>query len=90
MLWADNHHYIPQWGDVLLGLLVIIICPVAIIVQVKRWHDRNKSAWWVLINLIPYIGFFWTFIECGFIKGTKGENRYGEDPLIPQKKDLDV
>ena len=24
--------------------------------QAKRWHDRDKSAWWILINLVPVIG----------------------------------
>ena len=25
-------------------------------VLVKRWHDRDKSGWWVLITFIPVIG----------------------------------
>ena len=53
-------------------------------VHVKRWHDRNKSGWWVLIGFIPIIGFVWTMIECGFLKGTEGENRFGPDPLGPE------
>ena len=65
----------------LIGLLFIPIMIMGIIVQVKRWHDRDKSGWWVLINLIPCVGFFWTLIECGFLKGTTGENRFGPDPL---------
>ncbi len=49
-------------------------------IQVKRWHDRDKSGWFVLINLIPIVGFFWTLIECGFLDGTQGPNRYGPSP----------
>lgn len=48
-------------------------------VQVKRWHDRNKSGWWVLIALVPVIGWLWVLIECGFIEGTRGDNRFGPD-----------
>ena len=50
-------------------------------VQVKRWHDRNKSGWWVLINLVPLIGPLWSLVETGVLEGTEGENRFGKDPL---------
>ena len=52
-----------------------------IIVGIKRWHDRDKSGWWSLIAFIPLIGFLWVLIECGFLAGTSGSNRFGEDPL---------
>lgn len=48
-----------------------------ILVNGKRFHDRNKSAWWVLIGLIPVIGGLWIFIECGCLAGTPGPNRFG-------------
>ena len=48
----------------------------ALAVQTKRWHDRNKSAWWLLVNLIPF-GFFWALVENGFLRGTDGPNKYG-------------
>ena len=50
-------------------------------ISIKRWHDRDKTGWWVLINLVPFIGTLWTLIECGFLAGTRGENRFGPDPL---------
>ncbi|MDP1633928.1 MAG: DUF805 domain-containing protein [Gallionellaceae bacterium] len=49
-------------------------------VQAKRWHDRDKAAWWILIALIPVIGFFWAIIEIGFLPGTSGQNRFGANP----------
>lgn len=48
---------------------------------VKRYHDRGKSGWWVLIQLVPIIGGIWSFIETGFLAGTSGSNRFGTDPL---------
>lgn len=48
---------------------------------VKRWHDRNKSGWYYWILFIPLIGPFWTLIEACCMKGTKGDNRYGPDPI---------
>jgi uncharacterized membrane protein YhaH (DUF805 family) len=53
---------------------------ISLAVQIKRWHDRDKSAWWCLINLIPYVGGIWTLVECGCLRGTLGPNAYGPDP----------
>ncbi len=67
------------------GVLALIFALAAIYpgicVAIKRWHDRDKSGWWVLIALIPIIGAIWTLIECGILKGTDGPNRFGADPL---------
>ena len=68
-----------------LGGLIMLAAYVPIIwfslaIQVKRWHDRGKSGWMVLINLIPFIGGLWTFIEVGCLPGTPGRNAYGPDP----------
>jgi uncharacterized membrane protein YhaH (DUF805 family) len=54
---------------------------ISLAAGVKRWHDRNKSGWWMLIILVPVIGSLWYLIECGFPKGTTGPNTYGPDPL---------
>ena len=49
-------------------------------ISAKRWHDRGKSAWWILVNFIPVIGGIWHFIEVGCLRGTIGPNQYGADP----------
>ena len=49
-------------------------------VHVKRWHDRGKSGWWLLIGLVPIIGPIWLLVEMGFLRGTEGWNDYGPDP----------
>ena len=54
---------------------------IGLSVQVKRWHDRGKSGWWGLINLIPIIGQVWVFIECGVLRSTAGDNRFGRDSV---------
>jgi uncharacterized membrane protein YhaH (DUF805 family) len=46
----------------------------------KRCHDRNQSAWWLLIQFIPIIGGFWTLINLGILDGTQGKNRFGRSP----------
>jgi len=66
----------PNVGSVILNLLVLW---PAFAVTIKRWHDRDKSGWWVLINLIPIVGAIWSLVENGFLRGTEGPNRFGED-----------
>ena len=59
------------------NLLQLLIGIPFIFVNGKRFHDRNKSAWWVLIGFVPVIGGLWVFVECGFLAGTPGPNRFG-------------
>ncbi|MDF0521337.1 DUF805 domain-containing protein [Bradyrhizobium yuanmingense] len=73
-------------------------------IMVKRLHDRDKSAWWLLayfvlpglfkqfaerlpdtywilpLALASMVLPLWGFIETGFLRGTKGPNRFGPDP----------
>ncbi len=65
---------------ILFLLLCIPMYWISLAIAVKRWHDRNKSGWWVLIGFVPYIGGLWIFIECGCLRGTAGPNDYGPDP----------
>jgi uncharacterized membrane protein YhaH (DUF805 family) len=53
---------------------------ISLAVQIKRWHDRDKSGVWVLIAFIPFVGPIWSIIECGFLDGTEGPNRFGPSP----------
>jgi uncharacterized membrane protein YhaH (DUF805 family) len=63
---------------VVLGAILILIgFVISLSAQFKRWHDRDKSGWWVLISLVPIIGGLWAFIETGFLSGTAGPNSYG-------------
>ena len=63
-----------------LFLLAIIVPSIA--VQVRRFHDQDKSGWFVLISLIPIIGGLIVFVfMC--LEGTKGPNRFGLDPKDP-------
>ena len=64
----------------LIGLFALAAIWMKLAVLVKRWHDRDKSGWWVLITLVPLIGWLWQLIECGFLDGTPGPNRYGPSP----------
>lgn len=71
----------PEWVKSVVGLIFLPLILVGIFVQIKRWHDRDKSGWWILINLVPCVGPLWSLIECGFLPGSKGPNQFGPDPL---------
>jgi uncharacterized membrane protein YhaH (DUF805 family) len=43
----------------------------------KRFHDRGKSGWWVLMAFVPAIGFVWILIELGMLPGDPGPNAHG-------------
>ena len=62
-----------------LGIIIFIAIPL-ISVGVRRLHDTNKSGFYYLLSLIPFIGgLIVLFMMIG--DGTKGKNRYGPDPL---------
>jgi uncharacterized membrane protein YhaH (DUF805 family) len=63
------------------SIVAVLAFWISLAVGVKRWHDRNKTGWWMLIIFVPVIGGLWYLIECGFLKGTTGPNSYGPDPL---------
>jgi uncharacterized membrane protein YhaH (DUF805 family) len=51
-------------------------------VLIRRFHDQDKSGWFVLLGLIPFIGGLIILVFM-FIEGTKGPNRFGPDPKDP-------
>ena len=52
---------------VLFALFVVMLW-VGLAIQIKRWHDRDKPAWWIFIGLIPIAGPIWALIELGFLR----------------------
>jgi len=76
--------YLDQSGDTFYNypnLCALVLLWPSLAVQAKRWHDRDKSAWWVLINFVPLIGTIWSLVENGFLSGTPEANRFGPNPL---------
>lgn len=73
----------PIWAasSLLVIISFIIVTFIYLTTNIKRFHDRGKSGWWALIGFIPFLGFWWILIECGFLKGDTGSNEYGQDPL---------
>lgn len=58
----------------------IFISVPSIMLMIRRLHDLNRSGWWWLLLIVPFINLA-LIIYILFFKGTVGPNRFGEDPL---------
>ena len=69
------------WLHVVLhSLLIILAIVVGFSLGVRRCHDLDKSGWWLLLGVVPYINVAWgLYMICK--RGTVGPNRYGADPI---------
>ena len=65
------------------GLLAMLFYLAALLptiaVSARRLHDTNRSGWWILIGLIPFLGAL-VLIVFYLLDGTPGPNKYGPDP----------
>lgn len=67
-------------GGPLLKLFWLATIIPSLAVGVRRLHDTDRSGWWLLLWLIPFIGWIilLVFLVMG---GTRGPNRFGSDPV---------
>ncbi|NDY89839.1 DUF805 domain-containing protein [Ideonella livida] len=62
------------------GLMNLVLAWPMLAVSVKRWHDRNRSGWWMAVLLVPVVGWLWLLIDNGCLRGDAGPNDYGPPP----------
>ncbi|MCG6336695.1 DUF805 domain-containing protein [Vibrio alginolyticus] len=103
------NRWLPGLAPYVLPLVMLLILVPDLAVTAKRWHDRDKSSWWLLLNVPLVIGRMtvpmgeasmtttpnvldtgislaallcgsWILIECGFLAGSDGDNRFGKAP----------
>ena len=73
----------------LAGIYLLAALIPGIAVTVRRLHDRDMSGWWYLgfiaLGMIPFVGWIANiaFLVILCLPGTRGPNRFGEDPLDP-------
>ncbi|MDF2479638.1 MAG: hypothetical protein K0S24_5121 [Sphingobacterium sp.] len=60
------------------GLISLALLIPSIAVAVRRLHDTNKSGWFLLLALIPFVNLYLIYLLV--IEGDKGPNQYGPDP----------
>jgi uncharacterized membrane protein YhaH (DUF805 family) len=61
----------------LIYILAVLIPTIA--VSVRRLHDTGRSGWWILIELVPIVGFF-IFLYFMVSDSNPGTNAYGPSP----------
>lgn len=63
-------------GGWLTNIVIILLFLPGLSVAIRRLHDTNRRGWWILIGLIPIIG--WIILFIWYVsKGTEGDNNYG-------------
>ncbi|MBU1126661.1 MAG: DUF805 domain-containing protein [Patescibacteria group bacterium] len=65
--------------SILSGIYSLAILLPSLAVGVRRLHDTNRSAWWLLLLLIPIIGPI-VLIVFYALEGDKAANQYGPVP----------
>ena len=50
----------------------------SIAVGIRRLHDTSRSGWWILIGLIPIVG--WIVLLVFYVQDSHGDNQYGPSP----------
>jgi uncharacterized membrane protein YhaH (DUF805 family) len=63
--------------SIVLVIFIIWISIAHLSVQVRRLHDMDNSAWWLLLMFVPLLSLALLIMSCG--RGTVGPNQYGEE-----------
>ena len=65
--------------DLLFAVYVLAILLPSIAVSIRRLHDTNRSGWWLLVSLIPFVGPI-VLLVFMILDSTPGQNAYGPNP----------
>ncbi len=71
----------------ILGILynLAVLLP-SIGVGIRRLHDTDRSGWWILIGLVPVVGWI-VLIIFAAMEGKSAENKYGPNPISDSAAD---
>lgn len=64
---------------VLGGIYALAVLIPTIAVTVRRLHDTGRSGWWILIFLVPVVGFIILLVFM-VLDSQPGDNEYGPNP----------
>lgn len=66
--------------ETILSIFMLVQFFVILPLSIRRMHDTGRSAFWLFLNVIPFIGNLIVLIfMC--LPGDEGSNRYGPDPM---------
>lgn len=67
-------------GLIAFLLVVAVFFVPSLAVSVRRLHDIDKSGWWYLISLVPYVGGLILLVL--MVLPPKEPNRFGDAPSL--------
>jgi len=73
-------------ADIPLGLFVFASFVVGLATTVRRFHDQDKSGWFVFVYFIPFVGSI-IFLILMLMPGTDDWNTYGDDPRLGEEEE---
>ena len=66
-------------NPILWIIFILAIFVPSIAVLVRRMHDTGRSAWWLLLSIVPFGSI--VLLIFTILGGSQGDNKYGPDPL---------
>ena len=68
-------------SQLLAGLYGLAVLLPSLAVAVRRLHDTGRSGWWILIGIIPIIGWI-VLIVFYAAEGQPNANQFGPTPRL--------
>lgn len=63
---------------VLYAVYALAVLLPSLAIAVRRLHDTGKSGWFILMGLIPFVGFIILIVF--YVQASDGPNQYGPGP----------
>ena len=65
-------------GGVINTIASLALILPSIAVGIRRLHDTSRTGWWILIGLIPFVG--WIVLIVLYVLDSHPDNKYGPSP----------
>jgi len=73
--------FLPSLVPIILRFSILVLLLPCVCLTIRRLHDTGRSAWWILLLLIPYLGAF-IILTLMLLEGDAKPNRYGSSPIL--------
>jgi uncharacterized membrane protein YhaH (DUF805 family) len=81
--YSENKAGLPGTGFLTLtNIFSLLLMLPSLAVAVRRLHDTGRSGWWLLLAVIPILGFL-ALLVMYCLAGDPGDNDYGPVPVQP-------
>ena len=63
---------------ILSSITTLALLLPGLAVAFRRLHDTGRTAWWILISIVPFVGFIVLIVF--LVQPSEGPNRFGRWP----------